>query len=374
MSDKINILFLVEKFDIGGIQKANINMINRIDKEKFNVHVLYIKDGVLKEEINHEEIKITKLGDNLELYSLDNIKYIFYIIKYIKQNNIKVIHTIDSVLYMIGATAAHFTKIIHIRSQPNFIRKYEKLNTKTLKILPFERWTHKYITFNESTKKDLNLAGVAMDKISVIYSYVNIDESTYLDNYENIREKIGVYNDTKIVCSIGRLVEKKGLETFIKMVPYVIKEYDNVIFLVIGDGPLREKLMQMCLELKIEKYVYFLGFRTDIPSIVKQVTMGVYATSESAGMIDIIRGCKVLISRESDLMKEYIIDGETGLLAKSDHPKEYAKCVIKLLKDEELLKNMEINTGKLYRERFEGDKNMKIFEKLVTDLIKNNIN
>lgn len=371
MCEKINILFLVSKFDIGGIQKANISMINAINKEKFNVHVLYIQDGILRQDITNEVIDMVQIGKVLKLKSFININYILKTIKYIKQNDISIVHTIDAILYVVGATAAHFTKIKHIRSQPNFIRKYEKLNTKTLKILPFERWTDKYIAFNRATKQDLYMAGVPMEKIQVIYNYPKIKNKDDEYSCVDIKEEIGVSPNTKLVCSIGRLVKGKGLEVYIRMIPFVIKKYINVVFLIVGDGPLREELSQMCRELKIEKYVYFLGFRTDISNIVQQITLGVYATDESAGMIDIPMRYKVLISRQSNIMKEYIIDGKTGILVKSDEPEDYANSVLKLLRDETLLNYMEVNTKKYYKSNFDGDKNMKVLEDIIINLTVN---
>nr|WP_244971171.1 glycosyltransferase [Tissierella pigra] len=346
-------------------------MINLIDKDKFNVHILYVKDGIMKQEIIDQRIVFIKLGDKLELKSFVNIKYLFKILRYIKVNNIDIIHTIDPILYFIGATASHFTKIKHIRSQPNFIRKYEKLNAKTLKILPFEKWTNKYITFNNSTKMDLNLAGVPLEKIQTIHSYAKIDELNNVTNLSDIRQEINIAQDTKIICSIGRLVEGKGLETFIKMIPFIIKDYKNVIFLIVGDGPLKEELIKMCEEYGIEKSVYFLGFRTDIPNIVKQITLGVYVTADSAGMIDIPWGHKVLISRQSDIMKEYILDGETGILVNSDKPEDYANIVIRLLQSPEYINVMELKTKEFYSNKFDGNKNMKIFQDLVIKLINN---
>jgi len=362
---------LVAKFDIGGVQRVNINMINAIDKEKFDVHVLYIQDGVLKQDITNQAIKLVQIGEVLKLKSFMNIKYIFKIIKYIKQNNISIIHTIDSILYMVGSTAAHFSKIKHIRSQPNFIRKYEKLNVRTLKILPFERWTNKYITFNKATKQDLHIAGVSLEKIHVLYNYPKTNSSEDEVSYDDIREKISVSKNTKIICSIGRLVEGKGLEVFLKMIPFIIEEYDNVIFLIVGDGPLKEKLTKISKELKIENYVYFLGFRTDISNIVQQITLGVYATAESAGMIDVPADYKVLISKQSEIMGEYVIDKKTGILVKSDEPKDYASSVLELLNDEELLNDMEANTAEYYKSNFDGYKNMRAFEDIVIDLVNN---
>ncbi len=73
---------------MGGVEKANIKMINNIDKSKFEVHVLYIKEGMLMDELT-DEINILKLGSVLSLKSFANIQYIFKIMKYIKKYKIE---------------------------------------------------------------------------------------------------------------------------------------------------------------------------------------------------------------------------------------------------------------------------------------------
>jgi len=64
---KINILFLVSRFDIGGVQKLNVSMVNLIDKEKFNIHIIYIKEGVFKQEITDSKVTFFKIGNILKL-------------------------------------------------------------------------------------------------------------------------------------------------------------------------------------------------------------------------------------------------------------------------------------------------------------------
>ena len=229
MDSKIKILFLASKFDIGGVQKANISMINGINKDKFNVHVLYINEGVLMEDLEINKVKISKIGDIINLKSFETIKYIFKVIKYIKENKIDVVHTIDPMFYVVGATAAHFTKIKHVRTQPNFIRRHEKLNTKTLKILPFERWTDKFITYNYASAKDLELAGVSKEKIEVIYGFTTKEEYLEYKVMSDIREEFNIPRKHKIILAMHRMVPKKGYETFIEMIPFIIKDRKSVV-------------------------------------------------------------------------------------------------------------------------------------------------
>jgi len=370
---KIGVLFLMHNFCIGGVQKSNISMIKGLDKDKFRVHVLYINGGTLLQEIFNEDIEIQRLGNTYNLKAIINILYVFRIIKYVKNNSIDVIHSMDSLLYVLGSTAAFFSRISHVRTQPNFIRKHERKNAKTLKLTPFERWTDFYITYNNATKKDLCMAGVNIDKINTILSLTSLEELTNEPVTSDIRKEFEIKPNTKIVCSMSRLVKNKGIEIFIEMIPYIINEYSDVVFLITGDGVLKGSLMDRCRELDIGDKVIFSGFRTDRFNIGKQITLGVYPTSDTAGMVTIPQCGKVLISRDSEIMSEYVIDGQTGYLVKNDNPEEYAECVLRLLQDEVLLKTMEEKTVSYYQSEFDGEKNMRKLEGWIEKLVKKKV-
>lgn len=365
--NKINILFLVHKFDIGGVQKVNVQLIKLIDKDKFNVHVLYIKDGAFKEKVESDKIEINKIGNKLKLYSPINLLYIYKTIKYIKRHKIDLVCSIDQVMYIIGSISSKLAGAKHIRFQPNFIRKFEKLNSKTLKYLPFEKWTDLFICFNKATKSDLIKAGVSEKKIEIIYSFTElIDDKINIDN--DIRAEFNIPSNKKIVCSIGRLVEGKGFDIFLRIIHQINASYSKIHFFVIGDGPLKDELIEMSKKLKITN-ITFTGFRSDIEKIIPQINIGIYPNSDSAGMINVAIGGKVLISNKSDIMSEYIQDGETGFLIDSFNVVEYANKVISLLSDNELLRKMEIETKRFYSNKFDGTKNIKIFESLVFKIL-----
>lgn len=367
MDKKFNILFLVSRFDIGGVERSNVQMINKIDKNKFNVHVLYIKEGILKDDLTND-IKITKLGNTLKLKSLINIKYIVKISSYIKNQKIDIVHSIDPVLYVVGAFAAKFAKAKHIRTQPNFIRRHEKLNSKTLRVLPFEKWTDKYITYQNASAQDLNLAGVSSEKIETIRDFSRLDEFLYFNDIKKIKNEFDIPDKNKIIVAMHRMVEKKGYETFIEMIPHIIKEYPNVTFLLVGDGPLRQSFQNKVDLLNIAHYVRFTGFRKDIANILKQVDFGVYPLADTAAMVDVIKTGKILITKKHSSMDEYIIDGETGYLLDDESPEEYAKYSLLLLKNEELLKSMEMKQREYVLENFNGDKNIKKLEEIFLSL------
>lgn len=367
MHNKTNILFLVHGFSMGGVQKVNVRMINSIDKKKFNVHVLYVENGMLMEDLT-DDITISKLGSVLNYKSPVNIKYIIKTMKYIKENNIKIIHTIDPVLYFVGATAAHFSKIKHVRTQPNFIRRHERFNTRTMKFTPFESWTNKYITYNYASAKDLQHAGVEREKIETIYGFNSHDEFLNYEPISNIKEEFTISDNNKIILAMHRMVPNKGYETFIDMIPYIIKEFKNVTFLLVGDGPLRKQYEDRVENLGISEYVRFTGFQKNIANIVKQIDFGVYPLADTAAMGTVIRAGKVLITKRDSSMDEYIFHGETGYLVPEDKPEIYAEYALKLLKDPQLLAEMENNQFKFIYDKFDGEKNIIKLEEMFLNL------
>ncbi len=363
LNSKINILFLVEGFGMGGIAKANISMINGIDKNKFNVHVLHSKEGILKDNLTND-IVISKLGHNGKVVSLSTLFCINKLINYIKKHDIDVIHSMAVTTYVIGATASYFTNTKHVRTQPNFIRRHEKLNTKTLKILPFERWTNKFITYQYGSAKDLNLAGVSMDKIETIRGFSKHEDLLYFEKTKDIKAELGIPPNNKIILALHRMVQKKGYETFIDMVPLITKHYKNVTFLLVGDGPLREQLERQVKNLGVQDYVIFTGFRKDLANIVKQIDFGVYPLADTAAMGSVIRAGKILITKRNSSMDEYIIDGVTGYLVPDDKPETYARYSLKLLKDGDLLKELERNQKEYVLKNFNGKKNIEKLENI----------
>jgi len=61
------------------------------------------------------------------------------------------------------------------------------------------------------------------------------------------------------ILTVGRLVEKKGHKYVIEALARIIPEYKNILYIIAGDGTLRNKLQSLVSQLGIKDYVKFLG-------------------------------------------------------------------------------------------------------------------
>ena len=69
------------------------------------------------------------------------------------------------------------------------------------------------------------------------------------------------------LATIGRLVEKKGIEYGIRAVARLISDYPNLEYKIIGDGWLRDELQQLIAELDVADKIELLGWQQQ-PEII----------------------------------------------------------------------------------------------------------
>lgn len=60
---------------------------------------------------------------------------------------------------------------------------------------------------------------------------------------------------------------------FIEISEKIINKFGYVHFVIIGDGPHREKLEEYAVSKKLDKNIHFLGFRNDVRDLVKSLDL-----------------------------------------------------------------------------------------------------
>lgn len=182
-------------------------------------------------------------------------------------------------------------------------------------------------------KKKLVEAGIAKNKIRVIPTPVNLAkfEDYHPERVKEIRQK---YGHKKIILFVGRLSKEKNLSLLFKAAKQVMKEYSDVVFLIIGQGP-EEK------SFKLEKYIQFLGSikQDDLVNYYQACYFVVLPSfSESFGKVLLEAGMaeKPAIATMTTGAKEIIIDSQTGFLVPINDEQILAERILKLLQDENL--------------------------------------
>ena len=167
---------------------------------------------------------------------------------------------------------------------------------------------------------------------------------------EWIRSKFSLGEDL-VLLTVGRLVKKKGHETVVRSLPLILKEFPNLHYLIVGDGPERGQLQELVQQNGLGGHVIFVGnvphaelgdyYRAaDIFCMINQRDES--GDIESFGMVFIEANSagKPVVGGRSGGTAQSIVDGETGLLCEPGNPSHAAEQLRLLLRNADLRARM----------------------------------
>jgi colanic acid/amylovoran biosynthesis glycosyltransferase len=118
-----------------------------------------------------------------------------------------------------------------------------------------------FLTNCEFFKKRAIKLGCDAQKVVVHGSGIDCSRFPYQERNPDAKGKIRI-------ATTGRLIEKKGIEYGIRAVAQVSRIYENIEYNIIGDGELKENLLQLIQSLNLNCKVNLLGWKTQ-PEIIK---------------------------------------------------------------------------------------------------------
>lgn len=183
--------------------------------------------------------------------------------------------------------------------------------------------------------------------------------------------KVSLKKDRYRIVHMGHLLEKQGVEKLIEAMRDVVKKVPKANLLIVGGGPLEEKLKKDVIRFKLQKYVKFTGFVKEFSEVEKMLKTSSIAVAPYLDTKDtytrytdpgkpkdyLANGLPVVITKVPQVA--YEIDKNKCGIAINDDKKELTEVLIKLLTDERLQLEFRKNAIKMAR-KYTWDK---IFDK-----------
>lgn len=216
-----------------------------------------------------------------------------------------------------------------------------------------DRSTPKPIVVSESVAKHWKKY---LDDANPVVIHNGIKVKPFLDCTQDIRKELGISAQIKVVTMIGRINPGKGQLLFLDIAKKVIPQNSNTIFLMVGDPypgyeDIENEINDKISSENLDNHVINLGFREDIPQILKTtdifVLPSILPDSFPTVVLEAMASEKPVIATKSGGASEMIVDGKTGYLINIGDTDEAASKVSRLCNDSELASNM----GKAGRKR-----------------------
>ena len=240
-------------------------------------------------------------------------------------------------------------------------------------LFPKKLWiTKKILKFNLSradvvTATSNALAKETMDYISGNKQVHVIPFGVNINQFYSINKN---YNTDEFCVGIVKTLEKiYGIKYLILAVEIVIKKGYKCHLIIVGDGSLRKKLVQLCDEIRISNFVTFTG---KIPNhmVVSQLhsfdVFVVPSLSESFGVSAIeASACSIpVIASNIGGLPEVVINGKTGYLVPPGDAESIAEKIIKLIEEPSLRQRLGKGGRKYVLENYEWNSCAKKMEEI----------
>lgn len=349
--EKKDLLFTSFSMDVGGIEKALLNLVNRIDLDKYNVDiVLEEKRGIFLEKINPNirvrELKVSNYKDEIIRKAINvSRKLWFKILNYMKYD-FSCCYTTYSYSSNKLALMASYNTAFYVHNDyrtiypidEDFYGFFDSRNIRDYKKIVF--------VSNENKKGFIEKYKDLKDKCIVLNNFINTEEIRK-QSMEPIEEKVNKKKDHILLMFVGRLDDAaKKVSRQINLV----KNIDNIDLWIVGDGPDRDKYEKEVHDLKLENRITFFGKKSNPFSYMKEADY-IILTSDYEGFpvtyLEAISLRKDIITTFPTSDDEIDIHKYGHVISKDE--KEMVKQVKEILKEKN--KKQEIDIDKVQDNR-----------------------
>lgn len=223
---------------------------------------------------------------------------------------------------------------------------------------------------SESLKQDTYKHFKITRDIKVIPNFICFEEYNKLGDTEQLRKSFAP-NGEKILVHVSNFRPVKRVEDVIRVFDIVRKKVPSKLLLV-GDGPERHKMEELCRELDACHYIKFLGKVRDTERILAASDLFVLPSeSESFGLaaLEAMAAKVPVISTNTGGIPEVNIHGVSGYLSNVGDVDDMAKNAIKILSNNTTLEQFK-NAAYQQAQQFDIHKILPMYEELYQGLMK----
>jgi len=359
---KCKILYVIDNIEFGGGERVFSQIIRGLNKEKFAVFLASNPGGTFEKKLKEVDLKI----DPLDMTSRYNIGTISKLKKIIKIKDVQIVHSQGGRADFFARIAARIANVpIIISSMAMLVEGYDvSILRKDLYVLIdrwTERWVNKFIVLSEAMRRSLiERHKIPPENIVKIYNGIEIEE--YNPDLKEEKNKklegkraLGLKNDVPVIGAIGRLVWQKGFEYLIRAAPEVLKKCPEARFLIVGEGPLKNKLILTSEKLNVADRITFTGFRSDIKEILASIdVLAMPSLLEGLPMVllEAMAMAKPIVATRIDGITEVLENSKTGLLVPAKNSHALAEAIVGILNDKAKANFFGQNAREAAKEKF----------------------
>lgn len=348
---KPRVLFVDHAGVLGGAELYLLDILKRIRMEH---HTVLFEEGPFLDRLRKEGIPVSVLKgpdavmgvarSGSKLQDLKAVPGIMSMVMKLRRmaRSYDVLYANSQKAFIIGALAGRLANrpviwnLHDVLTADHFSASHRKIAVGLA-----NRFTEHVIMNSEATRKAFIACGGQASSTSVVYNGIDPDPFEDVSDLDikDLRESLGISNQVAVGL-FSRLTPWKGQHILMR----AIAQLPGVHALLVGgalfqdDASYETELRTLAKDLNIEERVHFLGFRDDVPRLMKASDIIVHCSTapEPFGRV-IVEGMlaeKPVIGARAGGAMEIISEGDNGLLVEPGNPDALRAAIERLCSDD----------------------------------------
>jgi len=374
-----------------GGEFLTLDLIMRLRRDMFRPLLVYAHEGIIVRQLKESGIANVRIPlsinianvypREISLYSpFFVISFIWHLVlsgsifklnKILKENNIHLIYCADNLSKLIGGIAGKMAGVkVVAHCHDDF--KEDTLG-KTMRML-YLILLDRILTVSDKVKKFFAVKKKGFQKAITVYNGIDTDIFNPKNVSEDLRNELGFKKEDIVIGSIGVIEKDKGHRYLVEAIAGLKAEgIANVVCVICGTGPQEPDLKEFICAKGLDREVLFLGFRDDIPRVLK--TLDIFAlmslTIESFSMaaVEAMAMEVPVIATNIGGIPEVIDDGKTGIIIPPGNADALCEAIKYLVKNPEARLKMGENGRARVLEKFTIEQNVRKTEDVFLSLV-----
>jgi len=329
----MNILYLTNHLNVGGITSYLFSLSAAVQQKGHKVY-LASSGGELTQQFVAAGIEFISIPIMTKSELSPKIWIsLFKLLAQIKQKDIQIIHANTRVTQVLAGLLLRFSGRPFVSTCHGFFKP--RLSRRL-----FGCWGKKVIAISEQVKEHL-IADFHVPEKDIRVINNGIDILRFARNASRDprtgKMKLGL-KDGPVIGIIARLSDVKGHIYLLQAMAWILPVIPQLQLLIIGEGKMKNELVNLTRELKIEKSVIFIPTLADTPRALEAMDIFVMpslAEGLGLGVMEAMASGVCVVASDIGGLRSLITNQVNGILVKPKDVKALAQAIIDLLKDED---------------------------------------
>lgn len=365
----IRIAFFAPLLWTGGTQRHLQQVLRLLDPTRFRVHVYTLRGGgEVEEELRAEGVRVTTLGIARSLATPGAAMAMARTAAELRRARFDVVHGYQWRPALVGAVAGRMAGVPLRLASKRSLTEDDRAARVAWRVIG--RSVDTIVTNAEALRDEATAHGTRA-RWEIIRNGVDVDRFRAAPAPADAKAALGLDPRRPVVGTIGRLEGRKGHDHFLRAAHALLGLANGLRpqVLLVGDGPLRQRLDGLAGELAIAPHVRFTGSLADVRTALAAMDVFVLpsrAEGMSNALLEAMAAARPIVATAVGGTSEVIDHNRTGLLVLPDDEEQMARAVLGLLADPRRAATLATEAQRIVEERYGARAMIARFEKLYT--------